>query len=90
MSTDKSSITKEEIKHTNHVLPTVVPVVPAMPPRPRLVEPVVHDDVVPGVDVNPKIPVAVVLVTAVLAVSKQAIQATDVKPATLQRLLGQK
>jgi len=52
-------------------LPTAAaPLVPAIPPRPRTVGPQVVD-VVPAVDVNPKIPLLVVVVAALLAVANQ-------------------
>jgi len=63
---------------TYHVLPTVVPIVPVMPPRPRLVGPLAHD-VVPAVDVNPMMPVVLVVVATLLAVNKQVVKATAEK-----------
>jgi len=41
-----------------------------MPPRPKLVGPLVND-VAPAVVVNPKIPVAVVVVATLLAVANK-------------------
>ena len=69
---------KQKNKRTNHVLPTVAaPLVPAMPPRPRLrlVGPQVFD-VVPAVDVSPKSPVVVVVVATLLAVCSKHIMST--------------
>jgi len=56
---------------TNQVLPTpAAPLVPAMPPRPKLVGPQVLKEV-PAVDVNPISPVVVVVVVVLLAGSIQ-------------------
>jgi len=49
-----------------------------MPPRPRLVGPLVHD-VVPAVDVNPMMPVVVVVVATLLAVNKQVVKTATAK-----------